>query len=252
MKLKTIEKDGATYAEVKDGKPVFVADDGKEIAFDVAHTTDTIKRLNGEAKSHREAKEALDAALAKYKDIPDPALAKKALDTVKNLNDKQLVDAGEVERVKQAAIEAIEAKYKPILDERDRLVSENKAEKLGNAFGKSKIIADKLILPVDAAQKIFGEHFDVKDGKILAKDRHGNLINSVARPGDPADFEEAMEILIEGYPHKDSILKGSGNRGDGAAHSNGVNGGMQPKGNMGGNPAERSAAIAQKFNLPLR
>jgi hypothetical protein len=34
MKLKTVEVNGATYAEVSDGKPVFVLDDGKEIAFE--------------------------------------------------------------------------------------------------------------------------------------------------------------------------------------------------------------------------
>ena len=43
-----------------DGKPVFVEDDGKEIAIDVAQTRATITRLNGEARAHREAKEKAD------------------------------------------------------------------------------------------------------------------------------------------------------------------------------------------------
>jgi hypothetical protein len=34
LKLKTIDKDGATYAEVKDGKPIFIGDDNKELPFD--------------------------------------------------------------------------------------------------------------------------------------------------------------------------------------------------------------------------
>ena len=53
MKLKTIEKDGATYAEVKEGKPVYVNDDGSEAAVDLPGTAATISRLNGEAKTHR-------------------------------------------------------------------------------------------------------------------------------------------------------------------------------------------------------
>jgi hypothetical protein len=213
--------DDAGHVVVSDGKPVYVDDNGKDIAFDAPHTVATIARLNGEAKGHRERAEDAEGKLAAFKDITDPAAAIKALNTVKNLNDKQLVDAGEVERVKAAAIEAVEAKYKPILEERDKLLGENKAEKLGNAFGKSKVITDKLILPAAAAQKLFGEHFNVENGKIVAKDYHGNVINSKSRPGDPADFDEAMEALIDGYAHKDAVLKGTGNQGDGARHSNG-------------------------------
>lgn len=57
MKLKTVEVDGKQYAEVQDGKPVYVEDDGKEIAFDAVGTRATITRLNGEAKQHRERAE---------------------------------------------------------------------------------------------------------------------------------------------------------------------------------------------------
>ncbi|MGC8383448.1 hypothetical protein ACP3P8_05935 [Pseudomonas aeruginosa] len=51
MKLKTVEVDGKQYAEVQDGKPVYVEDDGKEIVFDAVGTRATITRLNGEASS---------------------------------------------------------------------------------------------------------------------------------------------------------------------------------------------------------
>ena len=37
MKLKTIEVDGKTYAEVVDNKPVYLHDDSKEVGFDAAH-----------------------------------------------------------------------------------------------------------------------------------------------------------------------------------------------------------------------
>src|SRR5690606_6729424 len=79
MKLKTLEVDGKTYAEVQDGKPVYVEDDGKEVAFDAPGTRNTISRLNAEAKSHREAKEAAEKALKGFEGIEDPAAAIKAL-----------------------------------------------------------------------------------------------------------------------------------------------------------------------------
>src|SRR5258708_2266362 len=41
-------------------------------------------------------------------------------------------------------------------------------------------------------------------------------IFSRVRPGDLADFDEALETLVENYPHRDQIMKGSGASGSGA------------------------------------
>src|SRR3546814_12734191 len=60
VKLKTIEVEGKVYAEVQDGKPVYVEDDGKELAFDAVGTRTTISRQNGQAKTHRERAEAAE------------------------------------------------------------------------------------------------------------------------------------------------------------------------------------------------
>ncbi len=45
--------------ELKDGNPVFVDSAGKELVID----QNTISRLNGEARGHREGKEAAEAKL---------------------------------------------------------------------------------------------------------------------------------------------------------------------------------------------
>src|ERR1043165_2791335 len=96
MKLKFDEKGGVV---VQDGKPVYVHDDGKEVAFDAPATVATIGRLNSEAKTHRERWEAAEAKLVAFGDL-DPEQAKKAVSTARNLDDKKLVDAGQVEQVK--------------------------------------------------------------------------------------------------------------------------------------------------------
>lgn len=57
MKLK-LDENG--HVVVSDGKPVYVNDEGKDIAFDVSGTVATIARLNGEAKSHRERAETAE------------------------------------------------------------------------------------------------------------------------------------------------------------------------------------------------
>lgn len=214
MKLKLDEQG---HVVVQDGKPVYVHDDGKEVPFDAAATVSTISRLNAEARDNRVRAEKAEEAVKQFEGISDPAAAIKALNVVKNLDDKKLVDAGEVDKVKEAAIKAVEEKYAPIVAERDKLQSELYGEKVGGNFARSQFIKDKLLIPADLAQAAFGNAFKVVDGKVVAYDKDGREIFSRANPGNVADFDEALEILVTNYPHKDSILKGAQSGGSGSS-----------------------------------
>lgn len=89
MKLKTVEVNGKSYAEVdSSGLPVYVHDDGGEVGFDAVQAVGKISSLNGEAKSHREAKEAAEASLAKFAKIGDPAKALEALEMMTKIDQK--------------------------------------------------------------------------------------------------------------------------------------------------------------------
>ncbi len=79
-----VDADGNLEKDDK-GNPIYIANDGKEQSV----LGDTISRLNGEAKSHREAKEAAEAKLVKYKDI-DPVKAAEAMETLKKIGQKML------------------------------------------------------------------------------------------------------------------------------------------------------------------
>lgn len=224
MKLKLVDVGGKTYAEVLDGKPVYEHDDGKSVAFDYDATLGTITRLNGEAKTHRVRAEDAETKLKAFDGIEDPAAARNALETVSKLDSKKLLDAGKVDEIKAEAEKAfneklrgIEEKYKPVIAERDNLTAALHQEIVGGSFSRSKYIADKLAIPADLVQARFGAAFKVEDGnKLVGKDASGNNIFSRARPGEIASFDEALETLVEQYPHRDSILKGSGASGGGA------------------------------------
>lgn len=213
MKLKT---DDAGHVVVQDGKPVYVADDGKEVAFDYTATLGTISRLNGEAKGHRERAEAAEAKLKAFDGLDDPDAARKALATVRNLDDKQLIAAGEVDRIKAEAIKAVEQKFEPVVKERDKLSAQLREAVLGHAFAGSKFIADRLVIPADITRAAFGNSFKVDGGRVVPMHPNGDPIYSRAKPGEIADFDEALEILVSAYPNRDSILKGSGASGSGA------------------------------------
>jgi hypothetical protein len=229
MKLKTIEKDGATYAEVKDGRPVYVNDDGVEAAIDLPGTAATISRLNGEAKTHREAKEAALEKLKAFEGI-DPTAARDALDKIANIDAKKLIDSGEVEKVKEGISRALEAKAAEAQKAFEAQLSAERAkvaklegalhsEKIGGAFSRSEFIKNKLIIPPDLAQARFGQNYKLEEGTVVAYDDFGKMIYSASRPGEPADFEESIAFLVNNYPQKDHILKGSGAAGTGARQS---------------------------------
>ncbi len=228
MQLKTIEHEGVHYAVLNDGKPVYVHDDGKELPFDAPAAVAKISQLNGEAKSHREAKEAALERLKVFDGIGDPAEACKAIETVKNLDAKKLIDAGEAEKIKAEAERVYQERlqhelkqYEPIIGERDALKARLVREKIGGAFSRSKFIAEKLAIPADMVEARFGDRFKVEDEAIVGYDANGNKLYSRVKPGDIAVFDEALELLVEAYPHRDHILKCVGANGSGGAGGHG-------------------------------
>lgn len=94
------------------------------------------------------------------------------------------------------------------------------SEKIGINFDRSKFIAEKLSVPPDLVRAKFGDAFRLEDGKVVAFDKDGKKIWSRARPGEVADFDEALETLVNGYQSRDTIIKkaGGGNAG-GVGHS---------------------------------
>lgn len=226
MKLKLDDK-GAVV--LQDGKPVYTLDDGRDVPHDAAATVATISRLNNEARNHREAKEALEA---KYKGVPDELLtnaeaALNALTTIKNIDEGKLLTAGKVQEIKDAAAksaqEAVAAATRAAAEEKRLLTEANSklttdlhTHLIGGAFAGSKYIAEKLAIPADIAQKVFGDRVKVEGNKLVPMDSNGQPIFSATRHGEHADLEEALPVWVNAYPNRDMILKSTGASGSGA------------------------------------
>lgn len=216
--------------------PVFIHSDGREAPFDADTTVATISRLNSEAKSHRERAEAAETKLKPFEGIDDAEAARKALELAKNIKDGELITAGKVQEIKDAAAasakqavadatRAAEAREKTLLEQNTKLTSDLNNHIVGGAFTGSKFISEKLAIPADIAQKVFGDRFKVEGGKLLPMDANGNPIFSATRHGEHADFEEALQLMVSAYPNKEMILKGSGASGGGAQGGSGSNAG---------------------------
>jgi len=245
VKLKLDDKGNAV---LQDGKPVYIHDDGSEVAFDAAATVATIKARNAEAKTNRERAEAAETKLKAFEGIEDPAAALKAIETVKGYDSSKSKDADEFNRRLADANKAWQDKVDAEKKRADEVQQQLHSEIVGGNFARSKYIAEKLGVPTDMVQATFGKHFKVESGKLVAVDAAGNVITSKANPGANATFDEALETLVGGYAHKDSILKPTNAPGSGTP-SGGGGGGRTPTktGNFGGTREERTAAIAAKF-----
>ncbi len=159
------------------------------------------------------------------------------------------MDAGEVEKVKAEAIKSVRAEFEPVVKERDALKGELHGEKIGGSFARSKFIADKLAIPADMVQASFGSRFKIEGGKVIATDANGQQIFSRTRHGEPADFDEALEIMVDQYPHKANILKGSGASGGGATGGGGGGSGKKTMTRSAFDaldPAAKAAAVTGK------
>lgn len=221
--------DGTIAMDVEKKLPIFINKEGTEAPFDADSTVDTIGRLNGEAKAHRIAKEAAEAALKPFKDagIEDPVAAAEAVKLAKNIKEGDLVTAGKVQEIKDAATrtanEAVanatrqaEEKQRALTEQNEKLTQSLNNHIIGGSFAGSKFIAEKLAIPADIAQKVFGDRFKVDDGKLVPLGADGNPIFSATNHGNHADFEEAIQVMVGQYSNKDMILKGSGASGGGA------------------------------------
>lgn len=232
MKIKTFESAGKQYAELLEGKPVYIYDDGRETGFDAPGTVATISRINGEAKANRERYEKAELSLNAYSGIKDPAAALKAMELASNLEGKKLIDAGEVDRLKAEIAKSFEGNiaetakaYEARLAEANKKFSDldgqYSSEKISNALLGSKFAADSLAIPADITHAMFGRNFSIQDNKVVAKDASGNLIYSTARPGELANADEALAIIVGSYANKDAILKGGNQSGGGSRGPNG-------------------------------
>lgn len=236
MKLKLDDKGNAVLADLNGTKvPVYVHADGQEAPFDAAGAVTAINSRKEQAARIEAEMSELKGKLKLFDGIEDPATARRALATLKNLDDKKLVDAGQVDKVKQEVADAFRAQIeesKAAFQARvDELEASNKSltrnlydEIVGGAFAKSKVIADKFAIPADLVQARFGHHFGVEKGALFAVDGQGNRLYSRVKPQDLAGFDEALMILVDGYAHKNSILKGFGASGGGAVPNGGIGG----------------------------
>lgn len=219
MALK-LKMDSEGHAVLKEGKPVYIDDtDDKELVFDPESLMSKISTLNSESKTHRLKAKELEDRLALFGDA-EPEDVEAFLETLEDLGGPEGIEAlkkkgaVDVEAIKKQIVEAYEGK----LSEKDKALLEKDGTiyklMVSSQFGTSKFASEKLILPPDIAEATFGKHFKIEDGKVVAYLGEDKIL-SRENPGEPANFDEALSVIVDKYPMKDRILKGTQASGSG-------------------------------------
>ncbi len=228
---------------LNNGLPVYTDDDGNENTFDPNQMHGKIIELGGEAKRRREENKTLKDRVASIEGIEDVAAyreqAEEAIKMVQNFKDKDLVKAGEVDKLKSemmTGFEAKEQKIKSAFATQEQGLKAEIAKKdaairtllVSNRFATSPLFGGddpKTTLPPDIAETYFGKHFEVVDEgdglQLIARDEDGEPMISRQKIGDPAGFDEAIERIFDRYPGRDKLLRsiGGGSGGSGGSDS---------------------------------
>lgn len=240
-----VDENGALIVE--NDNPVWIYEggekDGKEAPVEFPKLLSSITRLTAESMERKTKINDYKAKLAPIEEagIEDVAEfvknANTAIDTVQNLEDKKLVDAGEIDKLKEnyrqsydAKMEALKKSHLDEIAKRDEKISSQDTNirnlVIKGAFESSEFLRESTVLLPDMAYTYFGDKFDVEvvDDQLtgFAKDKEGNKLMSLINPGEIASPMEAIEILVSEHPQKDRILKMDAN---GAGTPPGVKGG---------------------------
>jgi hypothetical protein len=277
-KLKIDEKTGAPVV-TEDGKIVYINPDGDELPLDPPAMYEKISTMGKDNQKDRDKYRELRAKYSAFDNIDDIDAwreeAEKAIATVTNFNDKDYLKAEKVEKIKADMNAAWEEKMKAkdqSIAEKEKAAAEVVSKKdaqirqllVSNKFAVSPYFngsESKTLLPPDLAESYFGKNFKVEESddgtlSIKAYDVRGELLTSKLNPGEPAEFDEAIGMIVETYPHKDMILRAAGS---GSGGGGGGGGGGGPKDEIAGlqaqlkkaqenNDAQTMIAIRNKIN----
>ena len=244
-------EDNSGLAMDANSNPIVIDDEkNKEFGLDAISLYTKIPGLQAEAKKYREERDSFKVKAEALGDVDpheliarlnefgelDPKAAKEALATVANLGQLDKEKNIEIEKVKAGVAESYNSKIRELdaqhakrLQALEGDVSSKDAAirhlLIRGAFDRSEFIKDQTVLPSEIAYNTFGKHFkiDAEQGelKVFALGHDGEKIFSMAKPGEYASPEEAIELLINQYPQKDSILRAN-NGGSGAGGNTNV------------------------------
>lgn len=170
---------------------------------------DALDKANAELAKARETLKAFDGI--------DADAVKKMLADQKTAEEKALEAKGDWDRLKGRMAEEHGKEVKTLQEQIAALTTKlNNTEgtikdlSIGTQFSQSKFISEELTLTPAKTRVIYGDYFDVEEGKVVGYDKPRGTANRTAivdQYGNTVDFESALRKIIEADPEKDHLMK---------------------------------------------
>jgi hypothetical protein len=145
--------------------------------------------------------EAVRALLKEKQDAETAALEAKG--EWSRLKERMADEHGKEKKTLQEKIDALQAQ----LGQRDGVINELT---VGTQFSQSQFISAELALTPAKARVIYGDHFELVDGKVVAYDKPKGATERtmiVNGSGAAMSFDEALRKIVEADPEKDHLFK---------------------------------------------
>lgn len=232
--------DGDAGKEGKAGKP---SDAEAALLKEVMEKKTALNKAKEEAKQLQTAKAELETKLKQFDGID----LEEIQNLVKERKEREVAELekkGEWDRLKAQMLEAHNKELDRVRSESETKIKElqeitGKSTKqiheltIGRSFSESTFIREDLTLTPNKARVIYGSHFELQDGKIVAFDKPAGDANRtmlIDGDGEPLGFDKAIAKLVEVDPDRDNLLRSKMRAGSGSDNDTGVkNKGKQPE-----------------------
>lgn len=185
--------------------------------------SDKEAELLKEVMKKKDENKTLKDRLAKFDGI-DPDDVRKMLEEraenerkTREAEQKTAEERGDFERVKTMMAEEhkreLDAEKEKTKKNKDDLTEANRVINeltVGAAFSASSFIGSDLVLTPAKTRQIFGHHFELEDGAVVAYDKprgKSERTKLVDGQGHALGFEEALRRLVDADPDRDSLMK---------------------------------------------
>lgn len=208
------------------------AEDDDKAKGDKSKPSDEVAKLLKESMSRKEQIKGLKAQL----DEANRRLAEIGeldLDEVRNLlqereeaKTRELEKKGEWDRLREQLVqkhEKIVADLQAQLDavRQELTVRDSAIEELtvGQSFANSRFIGEELTLTPSKARVVYGSHFEVENGRVVAYDSPRGAAERtqlIDESGAPLEFDAAIQALIDADPDRDHLIRSKAKPGAGS------------------------------------
>jgi DNA repair exonuclease SbcCD ATPase subunit len=194
-----------------------------------ANTDEEKAKLLKDVMKWKEKAREQEALAKKYEGI-DPEKARAALEAQAAAERKELEAKGEYQRIiaqvaeeADAKVKAAEAKVAEVQNQLTALQESIQKADVASKFANSTFVRENLIISGAKVQTLYGDHFDVVEGEIVAYDKPRGAKDRtplVDASGKNLSFEAAVEKVVKSDSEWERLTKSGLKKGPGSTSSN--------------------------------